>query len=112
MKFAIFLALALLLGGCATTEGTSSFKSGEDTAKLHDMERRVWHEADEQDIEIDRSGQIYEDARVTAYVQGVMDRLYPEFKGKIKVHIYDSTQLNAFAKNTLPSRSTARALGL
>ena len=26
-----------------------------------------------------------------------MDGLYPEFKGKIPVRIYDSTQLNAFA---------------
>jgi predicted Zn-dependent protease len=43
------------------------------------------------------------------YLQGVMDRLYPEFKGKIHVHLYDSTQLNAFA---LPNGSIYFNIGL
>jgi hypothetical protein len=38
-----------------------------------------------------------------------MDRLYPEFKGKIQVHLYDSTQLNAFA---LPNGSVYFNIGL
>lgn len=97
MKNVLCLLLALLLVGCATTEGVASFQSGEDTGTLHDMERRVWHEADQADVAIERSGQVYDQSRLTAYVQGVMDRLYPEFKGKIKVRIYDSTDLNAFA---------------
>lgn len=97
MKIVFCLFFALLLGGCATTEGVASFRSGADTATLHDMERRVWHEADDHDVEIERSGQLYSQPGVVAYVQGVMDRLYPEFKGKINVRIYDSTQLNAFA---------------
>lgn len=97
MKRIFCLWCALLLVGCATTEGVTSFQSGKDTGSLLESERRVWHEADEADVAIERSGQVYEQARLTAYVQGVMDRLYPEFKGKIKVRIYDSTDLNAFA---------------
>ncbi len=97
MNRIVMLLLALAVGGCATTEGVSSFRSGAETGTLHDMERRVWHEADGHDSGIARSGRIYEDARATAYVQGVMDRLYPEFAGKIKVRLMDSTQLNAFA---------------
>ena len=58
---------------------------------------------------IQRSGQRYEDRRATAYLQGVMDRLYPEFKGKIHVHLYDFTQLNAFA---LPNGSVYFNIGL
>ena len=91
------LLLALLLTGCATTEGVTSFKSGADTGTLRESERRVWHEADGADEAIERSGQVYGNPRLTAYVQGVMDRLYPEFRGKIKVHLYDTTDLNAFA---------------
>lgn len=91
------LLLALLLAGCATTEGVSSFKSADDTGNLRESEQRLWHEAESYDDTLERSGQVYEQARATAYVQGVMDRLFPEFKGRITVHLYDSTDLNAFA---------------
>jgi len=87
----------LVLIGCASTEGVTSFRSEADTGNLHEMERRVWNEADSNDTAIERSGQVYDQPRTTAYVQGVMDRLYPEFRGKIKVRLFDSTDLNAFA---------------
>lgn len=109
MRNIICLALLALLSGCATTGGVTSFKSGNDTENLHDMERRVWHEANDHDDTIVRSGQVYEDARATKYVQEVMDRLYPEFKGKITVRIYDSTQLNAFA---MPNGSVYMNIGM
>lgn len=89
--------ISLFVSGCATTEGVSSFKNAADTSSVRDNERRLWHEAGGFDATIERSGQIYNDARATAYVQGVMDRLYPEFQGKIRVRLHDSTQLNAFA---------------
>jgi len=101
--------MLLALGGCATTGGVTSFKSANDTENLQDKERRLWHEAAGFDDTIERSGQIYEQPRATAYVQDVMDRLYPEFKGKIRVHIYDSTQLNAFA---LPNGSVYINIGM
>lgn len=97
MTHIIILAAALILGGCATTEGVSSFRGAEDTGKLVDSERRLWSEASDVDTTLARSGQVYDQERVTAYVQGVMDRLYPEFKGRIQVRLYDSTDLNAFA---------------
>ena len=92
--------LALLASGCATTGDVTAFKDANDTSQLQESEGRLWHEARSYDATIERSGQIYEDRRLSAYLQGVMDRLYPEFKGKIHVRPYDSTQLNAFA---LPS---------
>jgi predicted Zn-dependent protease len=97
MRFILCLLLPLALAACATNEGVAAFQSGDDTANLRETERRVWHEADSTDVAIARSGQIYDQPRVTAYVQGVMDRLYPEFKGKIKVRLNDTTELNAFA---------------
>ena len=109
MRNILCSVLFLSLAGCATTGGVTSFKSAEDTETLHDKERRLWHEAAGFDDTIDRSGQIYENERATAYIQNVMDRLYPEFKGKITVHIYDSTQLNAFA---LPNGSIYINMGM
>jgi predicted Zn-dependent protease len=104
-----FAFLLLLLGGCATTGGVSSFSNAGDTGNLHEKESRLWHEADGMDSTIERSGQLYDNEKATAYLQGVMDRLYPEFKGKIRVYIYDSTQLNAFA---LPNGSIYFNIGL
>src|SRR3990172_6382460 len=98
MNRIIGLVLTLLfVSGCTTTGGASSFTNASDTSNLRENERRLWHEASGFDTTIERSGQIYDDGHANAFLQGVMDRLYPEFKGKIQVHIYDSTQLNAFA---------------
>src|SRR5262249_21733604 len=83
--------LSLLASGCATTGDVTAFKDANDTSNIQESEGRLWHEARGYDATIERSGQIYEDPRATAYLQGVMDRLYPEFKGKIHVHLYDST---------------------
>lgn len=103
------LLLVLFIGGCATTGNVAPFKDASATSKLQDKESRLWYEADEYDTTIARSGEIYNDRRATAYLQSVMDRLYPEFRGKIHVHIYDSTQLNAFA---LPNGSIYVNIGM
>lgn len=103
------MLISLFASGCATTGGVDSFRNAGDTSNLHEKERRLWHEAKGFDTTIERSGQIYADKRATAYLQGVMDRLYPEFKGKIHVRVYDSTQLNAFA---LPNGSIYFNIGL
>src|SRR4051812_21393829 len=108
-KVLAIVLLSLLAGGCATTGEVSAFKDASDTSNIEESEGRLWHEARSYDATIERSGQIYEDPRATAYLQGVMDRLYPEFKGKIHVHLYDSTQLNAFA---LPNGSVYFNIGL
>jgi beta-barrel assembly-enhancing protease len=60
-------------------------------------ERRVWSQGNEIAQAIDRGGMVYDNPAATAYVQGVMDRLFPEFKGRTQVAILKSSQLNAFA---------------
>ena len=44
-----------------------------------------------------KSGRVLDDPALTAYVQRVADRLFPEFKGHIHVHILKAQSLNAFA---------------
>lgn len=104
------LLLALLVSGCASTSGvSSSFTSSADTKNIQEKEQRVWSEANDYDRQLRVSGQVYQNPRIERYMQGVMDRLYPEFKGRIKVHMIKSTQLNAFA---LPNGSVYFNIGL
>ncbi len=97
MKKLVLCLFVFTVAGCATTEGVTSFTNGADTSHRSEKENRLWYEAAEYDTTIARSGEIYNDPGATRYLQSVMDRLYPEFKGKIHVHIYNSTRLNAFA---------------
>ena len=109
MRKILYLAMLSLVSGCSTMEGVTSFTSASDTGNLHENERRLWHEAAEFDDTIERSDQLYKDSKATAYLQKTMDKLYPEFKGKIKVRIHSSTELNAFA---LPNGSIYFNIGL
>lgn len=109
MRSILYFALIFFLVSCATMGDVTSFRDAQDTGNLHEKERRLWHEATGFDDTIERSDQLYRNRKATAYLQSVMDRLYPEFKGKIHVHIYDSTELNAFA---LPNGSIYFNIGL
>lgn len=109
MRKILYLAMLSLISGCSTMEGVTSFTSASDTGNLHENERRLWHEAAEFDDTIARSDQVYKNSKVTAYLQKTMDKLYPEFKGKIHVHLNNSTELNAFA---LPNGSIYFNIGL
>ena len=73
------------------------FTSGTSAAPASEEEQRVWSEAEELNDAIARSAVIYDDPALTAYAQGVIDRLFPEFKGKIRVTLLKSPHLNAFA---------------
>lgn len=64
---------------------------------LESEEQRVWSASQDFEKAIRKGGQIYPSAELDAYLQGVMDKLYPEFIGAIKVHVVSSPVLNAFA---------------
>lgn len=110
VKHVLLIVLTAFVTGCASMSGVStSFSSGKDTGNLHEKEQRLWSQAREYDRTIRRSGQLYNNRRVRQYLQGVMNRLYPEFRGKITVRVFDSTQLGAFA---LPNGSIYFNVGL
>jgi len=46
---------------------------------------------------LERNGSIYSNPKITAYLQSVMNKLYPKYKGRMNVKILKFTNLNAFA---------------
>ncbi len=89
-------ALLLWQAGCQTTP-IRPLQSHDDTLQLSPEERRLWYTADEFDQQLLVADYLYPDAELQAYVQGVMDRLYPEHRGSVRVKVVDSPSLNAFA---------------
>jgi predicted Zn-dependent protease len=80
-----------------------------DTRQLTAEEQRVWYSARELDEQMEKADYLYEDAALQTYVQEVMNRLYPEYAGAIRVRVVDSPSLNAFA---LPNGSIYINTGL
>lgn len=102
------LAAALLAASSAAQE-PAPWTAPADRASLERDERNLWAEAEEFDRALERSGKLLKNPALDAYLQGVMDRLYPEFAGKLRVRAIDSNQLNAFA---LPNGSVYINAGL
>ena len=88
---------AAMVFGCAATGPIRPFQNGENVKPETEGEIRLWHAAQRIESRLKRSGQIYSDPNIRIYLQGVMDRLYPEYQGKIKVEILKAPVLNAFA---------------
>lgn len=78
-------------------------------AGLEREERNLWADAEEFDKALGRAGKLRKDPELNAYLQKVMDRLYPEFGGKLRIQALDANQLNAFA---LPNGSIYINTGL
>ena len=89
------LAIALLTA-CETTPITP-MHGYEDTQSLTPEESRLWYSAAELDQQLEKSGSLYKDEDLRAYIEAVMHKLYPEYDDAIMVHIVDSPSLNAFA---------------
>ncbi|HVL75551.1 MAG TPA: M48 family metalloprotease, partial [Noviherbaspirillum sp.] len=72
-------------------------------------EQRIWDESVGFDRTLRRRGSLYGVAELDAYLQEVLDALYPEFKGAIRVRTVNNPDLNAFA---LPNGSIYVHLGM
>lgn len=101
------LLLALAAGAHADTPLPWSHPVN--AATLEREENNLWAESEQFDRALARSGKVLDDPALTAYLQGIMNRLYPEFGGKIRVRPLDSAGLNAFA---LPNGSVYINAGL
>ena len=92
------LVVGALVGALFTgTAGAavSPFTNAENAAPVSIDEQRLWWSGDEAVEVLSRGGRLYPDDSATAYVQRVVDRLFPEFKGKMIVHLLKGSDLNA-----------------
>ena len=94
---AVLIGAAALCGAAARAQPLPPLAGGAAAAPASDEERRIWAEADELSQMLVKSGRVLDDPALTAYVQRVADRLFPEFKGRIRVRILKAQSLNAFA---------------
>lgn len=101
--------LALALSAAAIADDVVPWAYPVSAVGLEREEKNLWAEAEEFDRALERSGKLRKDPALNAYLQGVMDKLYPEFSGKIRIRAIDSNQLNAFA---LPNGSVYINTGL
>lgn len=109
MKRLLILVLAGALALPAHAVEVLPWSGAAETRDLSAEEKSLWQEADEFDQALAHAGKIDTDPVLTAYLQGIMDRLYPEFKGRLKVRLLNAPQINAF---TLPNGSVYVNAGL
>lgn len=91
------LVAALFCAGCASSASVKPFESGADAETLLEDENRYWSMSDELDRALEKSGSLFGDERLDAYLQEITDSLFPEFSGKLRVRAIRDTNLNAFA---------------
>ncbi len=109
MRRALVVALSLALALPAQAQSVPPWASTDEIRDLETGERNLWQEADDFDQALMRAGKVNPDPVLTAYLQGIMDRLYPEFGGRLKVRLLNAQHLNAFA---LPNGSIYVNAGL
>lgn len=85
------------------------FRHGTEVTSIGEEERRVWTASIESDHALRKADRVLADADTTAYLQSVLDRLFPEFKGSLRIAILNAPQLNAMA---LPNGSLYINAGL
>ncbi len=102
-------ALSLALAAPVHAQPVPPWAGADALRDLAPGEKNLWQEADEFDQALARAGKVNPDPALTAYLQGIVDRLYPEFAGRLRVRALDAPHLNAFA---LPNGSIYVNTGL
>ncbi len=95
MRAGVFVLIVVGLVGCAGAP-VKPFSDAADTRNLTHDQLVVWHQSNEQDEALANVGAVYDDPALQAYLQGVINRLYPQFEGAIRVHVLKSPVPNAF----------------
>jgi predicted Zn-dependent protease len=109
VKRLLIASLSLALAAPAHAQEVPPWASVDELRELAPGEKNLWQEADEFDRALARAGKVNSDPALAAYLQGIMDRLYPEFGGRLKVRLLNAQHINAFA---LPNGSIYANAGL
>ncbi len=119
MQFNEFFAKSACLGamwcvlavisGCAAAPPIAPFENAAGTQTLTAQEKQLWTQARRFEQAIADSGQRYVNPELRAYMQQILDRLYPEFKGILRVHLLKTPVVNGFV---LPNGGLYLHIGL
>jgi beta-barrel assembly-enhancing protease len=90
-------------------ERLKPFPSAAAITQIDDYEKRLWTQAQEADDMIGKADLLLGQVQVDAYVQSVLDKLYPEFAGHVRAHVFRAPHANAFC---LPNGSIYLNQGL
>lgn len=96
MRFTLAILTLWLLTACQTTP-VRPMQGLADTRSRSPEENRLWHSAGELDEKLVIADYLYEDPVLLAYLETIMQKLYPEYGDAVTVRIVDSPSLNAFA---------------
>lgn len=91
---AALLGLVGQAGARAVEPYTDAKSVGEPTA---DDERSLLYQSGQLDEALQKAGVVIDDPALTAYLQDIVDRLFPEFRGVMKVRLLRDGTANAFA---------------
>ena len=95
IKGVLLLLFTFVLVSCTTA--VAPYTSAENVQQTNRTDVRLWALADEFDEDISHTDSIYADVDLQNYLQSILDRLYPDFEGKIRIRVFRSPELNAFA---------------
>lgn len=92
---ALLFLLMFLSSSCATS--VRPYTSAENVQQTSRTDIRLWALADDFDEDVSHTNSLYPDAELQNYLQNILDRLYPDFQGRIRIQVFRSPSLNAFA---------------
>lgn len=72
------------------------FANAAAVSQIDDYEQRLWTQAREADQAIDKADLLLRQEEVDAYLQGIANKLYPEFTAHIAIRAFRAPQANAF----------------
>ncbi|NWG39621.1 MAG: M48 family metalloprotease [Hydrogenophilaceae bacterium] len=99
----------LLTSTIALADDILPWTTATDAEALEREERNLWADAAEFDKALERAGMVRNDPALNAYLQGILNKLYPEFAGRLRIRALNAPHLNAFA---LPNGSIYINTGL
>lgn len=103
------LALASVAVG-AWADDPEPFSAPVEPGMLTEVERRAWSAAEDADRELRRSPMLYRDPALSGYLQRILDGLYPELDGAVRLRgVIRDADPNA---SVLPNGSVYLTLGL
>jgi beta-barrel assembly-enhancing protease len=90
------LPLVLLLSACLGNLGVGAHDDRQ-PVPLGKEEARLWAQGEEFDQSLRRAGRLWPDDELSAYLQQILGRLFPEFQSVMRVRVLRAPEMNAFA---------------